>query len=127
MNVTTPPYSLSRKTCCSSGAVQIRTGPPRSRQRWCPSLPSYDRGAPGTSLHPCMARLLDEFGDREDVLDAVGGNIHSYFGWGSPTEYFVLYETPLSRLRSEHPSARVRALGEGHASGDCCRKRRDRW
>ena len=78
-----------------------------------PILTSYDRGAPGTSLNPCMARLLDEFGDREDVLDAVGGNIHSYFGWGSPTEYFVLYETPLSRLRSEHPSARVRRWAKG--------------
>ena len=78
-----------------------------------PALATYDKKAQEPSLHPSMARLLEEFGDREDVLDAVGGNIRSYFGWGSPTEYFALYETPLSRLRDEHPSARVRRWAKG--------------
>ena len=73
-----------------------------------PVLTSYNRDAQGHSLHPCLVRLLDEFGDREDVLQAVGSNIHSYFGWGSPTGYFALYEAPLSMLRDEHRSARVR-------------------
>ena len=73
-----------------------------------PVLSSYDREADAHLLHPRMARLLEEFGDREDVLDAVGGNIRSYFGWGSPADYYVLYKAPLSKLRDEHPSARVR-------------------
>ena len=73
-----------------------------------PVLTSYNRDDQEHSLHPCVARLLEEFGDREDVLQAVGSNIHSYCGWGSPTGYFALYETPLSMLRDEHPSARVR-------------------
>ena len=73
-----------------------------------PVLTTYNRDAQEHSLHPRMARLLEEFGDREDVLQAVRGNIHSYCGWGSPTGYFALYEAPLSMLRDEHPSAKVR-------------------
>ena len=73
-----------------------------------PVLTTYDREAEGCALHPCMARLLDEFGNRKDVRQAVGGNIHSYLVWGSPTGYFALYEAPLSKLRDEHPSARIR-------------------
>ena len=73
-----------------------------------PVLSNYDREADAHLLHPRMARLLEEFGDHEDVLDAVGGNIRSYFGWGSPADYYMLYKTPLSKLRDEHPSARVR-------------------
>ena len=73
-----------------------------------PVLTTYDHGAVERALHPYTARLLDEFGDREDVLQAISGNIHSYTVWGSPTTYFALYEAPLSRLRDEHPSAKVR-------------------
>ena len=73
-----------------------------------PVLTTYNREAVGHSLHPYMARLLDEFGDRKDVLRSVEANIHSYFGWGSPTGYFALHEAPLSKLRDEHPSAKVR-------------------
>jgi len=73
-----------------------------------PVLTTYDRGAVEHVLHPCTARLLDEFGDRDDVLRAIRGNIHSYTVWGSPTAYFALYEAPLSQLRDEHTSAKVR-------------------
>ena len=73
-----------------------------------PVLTTYTRDAQGQSLHPWISRLLDEFEDRDDVLRAVGGNIHSFAGWGSPTGYFALHEAPLSRLRDEHSSARVR-------------------
>ena len=97
-----------------------------------PILTTYNREAVGHTLHPCMARLLDEFGDREDVLQAVGGNIHSYFGWGSPTGYFALYEAPLSKLRDEHPSARVRrwaraTLREIAAVSEGIRSEEDEW
>ena len=73
-----------------------------------PVLEAYNRDAQGQSLHPWMVRLLEEFGDRDDVLSAVGGNIHSYAGWGPPTDYYALHEAPLSNLRDEHSSARVR-------------------
>ena len=82
-----------------------------------PVLTTYDRDAQEHSLHPCMARLLEEFGDREDVLRAVGSNIHSYSGWGSPTGYFALHEAPLSMLRDEHPSARVRRWAKATLRG----------
>ena len=59
------------------------------------------------SLHPVTVRLLDEFGDREDVLEAIGRNVHT-FGWtGSITTYFALYEEPLSTL-CDHPRHQVR-------------------
>ena len=97
-----------------------------------PVLTTYNRDAQQHSLHPCMARLLEEFGDREDVLHAIGSNIHSYSGWGSPTGYFALYEAPLSMLRDEHPSARVRrwakaTLRELAAASEGIRTEEDEW
>ena len=97
-----------------------------------PVLTSYNRNAEEHSLHPCMARLLEEFGDREDVLHAVGSNIHSYLGWGPPTGYFALYEAPLSTLRDEHPSARVRRWAKATlrglaTAGDGIRTEADEW
>ena len=63
-----------------------------------------------------MVRLLEEFGDSEDVLDAVGASIRSYFGWGSPAEYYALHEALLSRLRDDHPSERVRRWSRAMAA-----------
>ena len=74
-----------------------------------PVLSSYEREAEEHTLNPCMARLVDEFGDQEGVLQAIGGNILSYFGWGTPAEYYSLHELPLSRLCDKHPSVRVRS------------------
>lgn len=72
-----------------------------------PVLTTYQTSAPERSLHPVVARLFDEFGDREGVLQAIARNIHS-FGWsGSLTTYFALYEGPLSGLR-DHPKPKVR-------------------
>jgi hypothetical protein len=54
-----------------------------------------------------MRRLLDEFGDREDVLRGVARNLNTY-GWtGSRTSYYALYEQPLTEL-ARHPIGRVR-------------------
>ena len=58
------------------------------------------------TLHPVMARLLDEFGEREDVRRAIEDNIYT-FGWaGSETTYYAQYEKPLGEL-SEHPQPAV--------------------
>ena len=50
-----------------------------------------------------MARLIDEFGERNDVQRAIERNIHS-FGWrGSATSYYATYEDPI-RLLLQHKS-----------------------
>ena len=75
--------------------------------RVAPALTTYSHETSGRSLHPLLLRLLDEFGDRDDVLDAMVVRMHT-FGWsGSLTSYFALYEQPLRALL-EHPKARVR-------------------
>ena len=63
-----------------------------------PFLTTYQAGAADRAIHPVMARLLSEFGDRDNVLRAVELNICSY-GWsGSLTNYYALYEQPLCGL-----------------------------
>ncbi len=59
------------------------------------------------SLHPVMARLLDEFGDRDDVLRAIELNVYNFGWWGSVTTYFQQYDRPLDTL-TEHPRPEVR-------------------
>ena len=72
-----------------------------------PVLTTHPVDTHDPSLHPVTVRLLDEFGDREDVLEAIGRNMHT-FGWtGSTTTYFSLYEEPLSTL-CDHPRRQVR-------------------
>ena len=73
-----------------------------------PVLTNYEGDGRDRGLHPTMARLLDEFGAREDVLDAVGINIRSHSGWGPPTSHYALYEGTLVSLRDGHPLPQVR-------------------
>ena len=71
-----------------------------------PVLTAEGVDAPEQSLHPLMARLLDEFGERSDVLQAVERNIDS-FGWrGSRASYYAPYKGPLSKL-VQHQKPRV--------------------
>lgn len=70
-------------------------------------LTHRDRDAAPPEFDPLTRRLLDEFGDRDDVLSAFVSNIHS-FGWsGSRTGYYRLYEKPLQSL-DKHPISAVR-------------------
>jgi hypothetical protein len=70
-------------------------------------LASHDANAPNQEFHPIIRRLLDEFGDRDDVLKHIEQNMHS-FGWmGSLTTYFALYQAPLESLEN-HPKGPVR-------------------
>ena len=72
-----------------------------------PVLTTYRLDIPQRSLHPVMVRLLDEFGDRGGVLEAITRNIRT-FGWSGPlTNYFALYDEPLKTLRN-HPKPKVR-------------------
>ena len=72
-----------------------------------PVLTKREVGATGLSLHPVMVRLLDEFGDREGVLQAVLDNMHNFTWFGSLASHFALYEEPLRALRG-HPKPKVR-------------------
>lgn len=58
-------------------------------------------------FHPLTHRLLNEFGDREDVLRKIEQNMHT-FGWmGSLATYFSRYQAPLKSLEN-HPKGEVR-------------------
>ena len=63
-----------------------------------PVLTAEGVDAPERSLHPIMARLLEEFGERSDVLQAVGRNIDSFSWWVSRASYYAPYKGPLSKL-----------------------------
>ena len=72
-----------------------------------PPLTTYRHDDAHRSLQPVLVRLLDEFGDRDDVLQGIVRRMHT-FGWsGSLASYFSLYEEPLRPLR-DHPKAKVR-------------------
>lgn len=72
-----------------------------------PALTAYSRETSDRSLHPVLIRLLDEFGDRDDVLDAMVHRMHTFGWWGSLTTYFALYEKPFRALL-DHPKGKVR-------------------
>jgi hypothetical protein len=72
-----------------------------------PVLTTRKTDAPERAFHPLLMRLLDEFGERDDVRRDLIQNMHT-FGWsGSLTTYYALYEQPLRSL-SEHPIGAVR-------------------
>ena len=93
-----------------------------------PVLTSYDYKDQSPSLHPITVRLLDEFGNRTDVLDAIRVNINNFVVQESPTKYFALYEAPLSKLRDEHQLQRVKnwALVTLRENNRICKLTRDR-
>ena len=63
------------------------------------------------TLHPLMRRLIDEFGDREDVQDAVISNLHHYTLWGSESTYFAAYIPAFQSLET-HPDANIQRWAE---------------
>ena len=101
-------------------------GAPQFAAAVLPVLARQPSAASHHELHPAMARLLDEFGDRQPVLDAVTSNMHT-FGWtGSFTTYFARFEEPLQAL-AEHPKVKVRRwarklLRRVHSEMDRARK-----
>ena len=73
-----------------------------------PFLTTCDVKAPKRSLHPVMAGLLNDFGDRNDVRQAAARNIHNFSWSGTVTSYYKLYTTTLTTLRNQHPKPKVR-------------------
>lgn len=57
-------------------------------------------------LHPLMARLLDEFGAREDVQSAVIANMHHATHVGSMSTYYAAFIPAFLSLQS-HPSVDI--------------------
>lgn len=58
-------------------------------------------------LHPIIKRLLDEFGERTDVQNAIVKNIYT-FGWtGSTADYYRQFLFPIRELK-HHPKGEVR-------------------
>ena len=73
-----------------------------------PMLTTYRKNAQEPTLNPVMTRLLDEFGDRDDVLRAIDTNTRNFAGVESVVTYLALYEKPLTELRDGHPKGKVR-------------------
>ena len=72
-----------------------------------PILTTRDPRAIERKLHPSTARLIDEFGERNDVQQEIEANIHS-FGWmGSSTIYYQIYDAPIRGLL-QHKKSGVR-------------------
>jgi Antitoxin component of bacterial toxin-antitoxin system, MqsA len=72
-----------------------------------PVLVNRDPQAGTNAFHPMTKRLIDEFGDREDVLRAISRNMHT-FGWsGSQEPYFAMYLEPFRSLAT-HATGAVR-------------------
>ena len=76
-----------------------------------PVLTAGREDAPERSLHPVMARLLDEFGDRKEVLNAVDRNMNSFTWAGSAASHYELHKEPIRALCS-HPGRQVRRWAE---------------
>lgn len=81
---------------------------PAFTARILPVLESYKVDTSKPSLHPVTERLLDEFGEREDVQRGVESNIHTFSWSGSVTTYYALHKEPFSKLR-QHPKPKVRS------------------
>ena len=72
-----------------------------------PFLTTYEADATNRKVHPVMVRMIREFGDRDDVLQAIGRNMGSYSWSGSLTTYYALYEQPMRGFR-DHERPKVR-------------------
>lgn len=116
-------YALGRPT---SLATDVRPPlldlPQETLFEWCTDNPdgapafvaqsvpilSTESGDAGDSiLHPMVSWLLDEFGERGDVQEALASNIR----FGSSASYYSRYTEALERLRT-HPKSGVREWAE---------------
>ena len=59
-------------------------------------------------IHPISLRLIEEFGDRENVLKGLKRSIYSFSWIGSLTTYFIRFLEPVQGLLG-HPRAQVRS------------------
>jgi hypothetical protein len=69
--------------------------------------PAFEEGSPprqasDRSWNRIVRDLLDEFGDRQDVLSALSNNMMTFCEWGSLVPYHKQYQKPLQNLLSHH-------------------------
>ena len=62
-------------------------------------------------FHPTIKRLLDEFGERDEVLDGLESNINTFTWAGSLSDYFAHYREPLLSIKN-HGKGTVRRWAE---------------
>ena len=72
-----------------------------------PFLTSDDSDSDPVSVHPVIIRLLEDFGDRENVTSAVMSNMTSG-GWSGSAEAFYEKKREPVKLLLEHPHKNVR-------------------
>ena len=77
-----------------------------------PILTTHQSGDPKLVIHPTMARLLDEFGDREDVQREFESNLHTFGTFGSMSDHYAIYRAPLSELL-QHSNPKVCRWAKG--------------
>ena len=65
-----------------------------------PVLAAAEDGTAQPVLHPTMARVIDEFGECEGVLESVGRNMTTFTWVGSPSSRLKLYQALLESLRN---------------------------
>lgn len=70
-----------------------------------PVLAAAEDGTAKPEFHPTLKRVIDEFGDREGVLEAVGGNMLTFTWGGSEEPRLRLYRAPLESLRNHKTPA----------------------
>ena len=80
---------------------------PQFLARAVPALKENSQEAAPTEFHPIIRRLLDEFGQEEEVLKGLEESIET-FTWSGPLEiYFARYKEPMQGIR-EHEKEAVR-------------------
>ena len=91
-----------------------------------------DGGGRGAGLHPWMSRLIQEFGDRARVRQALDSNIFSGGFGGSASSFFGRYKAALASLRDGHSSSAVtrwagKTLQALSDTGEQYDRRDDEW
>ncbi len=86
-------------------------GAPAFVARCVPILSAEGGDADDGFLHPVISRLLDSFGERDDVQEALESNVRTYSWSGSLASYYCRYRKPFERLRA-HPNFRVQQWAE---------------
>ena len=76
-----------------------------------PVLATAEDGTARPVLHPTMARVIDEFGECEGVLESVGRNMTRFTWVGSPSSRLKLYRALIESLQN-HEKAVVSRWAE---------------
>ncbi len=87
-------------------------GAPSFMAQCAPFFSKDDDETDSASLHPVMSRLLDEFGDRDDVLKALGSHIHPYHWIDSCVGHYARLGIIFQQLTKTHSNPRVRQWAE---------------